>query len=239
MKLIPISDDGLTFRADALHQLLAYGFFPDREENRNQALAIAAQEAERYLQVGLDEYRPSFLLKQAIDALDRRSAKTLVVGLVTLEVCRLSRIGIRPSIERATNVVAEAIAMDDTIYWHRIEESRPKLRSMKATCDPASIKKDFRYYRSVAHIHAARATASYYGALIPLWEPAPIFYNCLLSTCADLEGQFCAAVDTSDWGFWHLGPLPKEALDYPPFDPNPDIEVWLEAAERRLGLMPG
>jgi hypothetical protein len=239
LRRVPISDDGETFRPDALFQLLAFGFFPESEEDRGQALAIAEVEAARYRRVGVEEYRPSFLLKQAIDALDRRSAKALLVGLVCLEACRLARFGIKPSIERAANVVAEAVAMRDTIFWYRIEQSQPKLKTMKATCDPASIKKDFRAYRSVAHIHAARATATYYGAVIPLWEPAQTFYNSLISTCADLERQFCAAIDTRAWNVWHLGPMPREAEDYPPFDPNPDIEEWLGSAELRMGLRSG
>jgi hypothetical protein len=239
LRQIPISDDGATFRNDALFQVLAHGFFPDSDDDRKQALAIAELEAARYLQVGVENYSPSFLLKQAIDALDRRSAKTFLVGMLCLEVCRLARLGIRPSIERAANVVSEAVAAQDTIIWYRIEESQPKLRSMKASCDPASIKKDFRLYRSVAHIHAARAIAAYYGALIPLWEPAPIFYNCLISTCADVERQFCAAIATDGWGMWKLGSLPLEAENFPPFDPSPDIEAWLEAAEARVGLKSG
>lgn len=229
MRHIVLSDDGINLADNAYHRLLVAFHFPDSPRDQLQGLMIADIEKAEFDRAGPDNYQPSEIMNAAVKLLENRTAQKYLAGFVGFTFVWLAFTGQKPSLNRAS-IIASCAANDfKKVIWRPTFDPTGQIREKAATSDPATLERIFRQYRSVAHIAAARVSASEYLEDVHLWDEAPVMFNSMVSSCALFQSTFENVTNVETWDLWDVKRYYPESLkDWPPLDLGGQLIQWVE-----------
>ena len=229
MRHVVLSEDGIHLVNDAYHRLLAVCFFPESPRDQAQALFIAKLESAEFLRVPEGQYRPSEILHVVAQLIEKRTAQLYSVGLVAISFLWLRRSGYTPSLNRASIIASCAACEFGRVTWRSGLNPGGQNKSKPVTGDAATVERIFRRYRSVAHICAARISASGYLEPTHLWDVTPEVTTAVIQTCASFQVALERATDVSKWNLWDVKTyFPTELNDAPVLVPEDDLFDWIE-----------
>lgn len=214
-----ISDQPEHVRPLARAELELLCAFPDDPASLKQAFGLLYDEHQRWLEVGGEAYEPSALVRAVLTSIQNSTAQRIQAGMTALAMFTLKAMGREHSLNQAAKVVSEHAFHFEKgafVFWQG-GIWVPKKRRLVG--DEATIKKNFRKYRSVAHVLTANLIGADYFALSNPFEPTPEADHCLFATIVRLQNLFSAFPTYQDWNAWELivSP-PREALGTEPLE---------------------
>lgn len=228
MRHIVLSDDGINLADNAYHRMLVAFHFPESPRDQLQGLIIANVEKEEFDRVGPENYQPSEIMNAAANLLEKRTAQMYLAGFVGFAFLWLAFSGQKPSLNRASIIASCAANEFKKVIWRPTFDPTGQIREKAATSDPASLERIFRQYRSVAHIAAARVSASEYLDSLHLWDEAPLVIKSVVSSCALFQSTFEKVANVETWNLWDVKKYYPESLkDWPPLDLGGELMHWV------------
>ncbi len=229
MRHIILSEDGIHPVEDAYHRLMSVCFFPESPRDQAQAHFIAWLEKDEFLRVPEGEYRPSEIFQATAQMIENRTAQLFGVGLVALAFIVLKANGYRPSLNRASIVASYSACEFGAITWRSGLDPTGKEKVKPVTGDAATLARLFRRYRSVAHICAARVSASGYLEHLHIWDQPPEVVGAMIQTSASIQVTLEETTDVSSWNLWDVKTyFPAELGHAPVLVPENGLLHWIQ-----------
>lgn len=233
MRHLILSRDGFHTAPDAHHRLLAACFFPESPRDQEQAVMIAAIEQAEFLRVGAEGYQPSEILRSIAKIIEKRTTQLYSVGFIAIAYIWLRSNGLRPSLNRASIIASHAAYDFGKITFRPGLDPNGKENAKPVTGDAASLEKVFRKYRSVAHICAARVSASEFLEDTHMWDQTPEVVASIIRTTAAFQMALEGATDVSGWNLWDVKRyFPAELNDAPVLVGMENLLVWVDRGYR-------
>lgn len=204
MRHVVLSDDGYSVSPDAAHRMMAACFFPDSVRDQVQGMLIARIEQNEFRKVGAANYRPSEIMLVASRLIEKRTAQLYAVGFIAHAYLWLSRTPYRPSLNRASIIASYSVGEFNKITYRPGLDPEGDDKSQPVTDDPATLERIFRRYRSVAHICAARVSASGYLDHAHIWDESPPVTEVMIQTAVSIQDALEKITNTSTWDLWDL-----------------------------------
>ncbi|WP_227287461.1 hypothetical protein [Boseongicola sp. H5] len=233
MRHLILSRDGLHTEPDAYHRLLAACFFPESPRDQEQAVMIAAIERAEFLRVGQEGYKPSEILQVTAKLIEKRSTQLYSVGFIAVAYIWLRSNGLRPSLNRASIIASHAAYDFGKVTFRPGLDPNGQEQVKPVTGDAASLEKIFRKYRSVAHICAARVSASEYLEDTHMWDQVPEVVASIIRTTAAFQLALEGVTDVSSWNLWDVKRyFPAELNAAPVLVGEDNLLVWVDRGYR-------
>lgn len=195
---------------------------------------LAALEKEEFERVGRERYQPSEITAAIVRLIENRTAQVYLAGFIGFVFLWLAFNGRKPSLNRASIITGCAANEFRKVEWRPSFDPSGEVRTKAATSDPASLERIFRQYRSVAHICAARASASEYLQPLHLWDEAPAVVNSFVQSCALFQGTLESVAEVKDWNLWDVkAHFPAALRDWPPWDLGSELIQWVTIGHDR------
>ncbi|WP_372993844.1 hypothetical protein [Sulfitobacter sp.] len=228
MREISLSDGPSQIRANYISELEIYSVYPEDEASREQALFLLRHEYERWKVCGVDDYKPSELVRTLITSHRGNAARRFVCGITAIAMCALQNAGHRVSLNAAAEIVTEfnnSVGKLPFTFWDGLDWVAQEKALLG---DTQKIKQAFRQYRSVSHILAAWVVSSEYLNVQQPFDRGLEADACLLHTSAYFQARLKESRNFDDWDLWHIRADPPFDMEtFPPFELSENLLHWL------------